>query len=46
MHMGHPDMGPTWDPLVLDFQYDFHISFNNSGSNHSALNECEYEYLY
>ena len=44
MHMGHPDMGPTWDPLGLDFHYDFHISFNNPCSNHSTLNKYESEY--
>ena len=43
MHMGHPGMGPTWDPLVPDFQYDFHIIFNNSCSIHSPLNEYESE---
>ena len=44
MHMGHPDMGPTWDPLMPDCQCDFHISFNNLCSNHSTLNESESEY--
>ena len=38
MHVGHPDMEPTWDTLVPDFHYDFHISFNNSCSNNSTLN--------
>ena len=41
VHMGRPDMGPTWDPLVPDFHYDFHISFNNSSSNISKLNVYE-----
>ena len=44
MHMGRPDMGPTWDPFVLNFRYDFHISFNNSCSFHSTFNEYEFEY--
>ena len=44
VHMGRPDMGPTWDPLVPNFHYYFHISFNNSRSNHSRLNEYESEY--
>ena len=44
MHMGHPDMGPTWDPLVPNFHYDFHISFNNSCTNNSTQNEYESEY--
>ena len=43
MHMGRPDMGPTWDPLVPDFQYDFRISFNYSCSIHFTLNEYESE---
>ena len=43
-HMGRPDMGPTWDSLLPDFQYDFHISFNNSYSIHSTINEYESEY--
>ena len=34
----------TWDPLVPNFHHDFHISFNNSCSNSSILNECESEY--
>ena len=42
--MGRPNMGPTWDPLVPNFNYNFHISFNNSRSNHSRLNEYESEY--
>ena len=42
--MGHSDMGPTWDTLVADFQYDFHISFNNSCSIYSTLNEYESAY--
>ena len=29
VHMGRPDMGPTWDPLVPNFHYDFYISFYN-----------------
>ena len=37
--MGHPNMGPTWDPPMPDFQYDFHVSFNSSCRNHSTLNE-------
>ena len=41
MHMGNPDMGPTWDPLGTNFHYDFHISFNNSYTNISTLNEYE-----
>ena len=48
VHMGRPDMGPTWDPLVPDFQYDFRISFNNSSSILSTLNEYEsecYDYI-
>ena len=44
MHMGRPDMGPTWDPLAPNFHYDFHISFNISCSNNSTLNEYESEY--
>ena len=44
MHMGRPDMGPTWDPLVPNFHYDFYISFNNLCSNHSTLNEYILEY--
>ena len=44
VHMGRPDMGPTWDPLVPNFRYDFHISFNNSCTNNSTLNEYESEY--
>ena len=44
VYMGGPDMGPTWDPLVPDFHYNFHISFNNSCSNISALKEYESEY--
>ena len=44
VHMGRPDMGPTWDPFVPNFQYDFHICFNNSCSNHSTLNEYESEH--
>ena len=44
VHMGRPDMGPTWDPLVPNFRYDFHISFNNSCSFHSTFNEYESEY--
>ena len=43
VHTGHPDMGPTLDPLGPDFQYDFHISFSNSCSNNSTLNEYESE---
>ena len=43
MHMGRPDMGPTWDPLVPNFPYDFHISFNISCINNSTLNEYESE---
>ena len=43
MHMGHRDMGPTWDPLLPDFQYDSHISLNNSYSNNSTLNEYEFD---
>ena len=42
--MGHPDMGPTWDPLGPNFHYNFHISFNNSCSIPSTLNEYESEY--
>ena len=41
VHMGRPDMGPTWDPLGTNFHY---ISFNNSCSNYSTLNEYESEY--
>ena len=41
VHMGRPDMGPSWDPLVPDFQYNFNISINNSCSNHSTLNVYE-----
>ena len=37
-------MGPTWDPLGPNFHYDIHISFNNSCSNKSTLNEYESEY--
>ena len=44
VHMGRPDMGPTWDPIVQDFQFNFHISFNNLCSNYSTLNEPESEY--
>ena len=36
-------MGPSWDPLVQHFQYDFNISFKQC-SNHSLLNEYESEY--
>ena len=42
--MGRPDMGPTWVPLGPIFHYDFHISFNNSGTNNCVLNEYESEY--
>ena len=42
--MGRRDMGPTWDPLVPNFHYDFHISFDNSFSNSSTLNEYESEH--
>ena len=42
--MGRPDMGPTWDPLGTNFHYDFHISFNNSYTNISTLNEYESKY--
>ena len=45
VHMGRPDMGPTWDPLWTNFHYDFNISFNYSCSNHSTLNEYESEYI-
>ena len=44
VYMGRPDMGPTLDPLGTNFHYDFHISFNNSCSNHSTLNEYESKY--
>ena len=44
MHMGRPDMGPTWDPLVPNFRYDFHNFLNNSCTNNSTLNEYESEY--
>ena len=44
VHMGRSDMGPTWDPLVPNFHYDFHISFNNSCTNNFSLNEYESEY--
>ena len=44
MHMGRPDLGPTWDPLVPNFLYDSHISFNNSCSNLCTQNEYESEY--
>ena len=44
MHMEHPEMGPIWDPLVPNFHYDFHISFDNSCTNKSTLNEYESEY--
>ena len=44
MHMGRPNMGPTWVLLVPNFHYDFHISFNNSCTNNSALNEYQSEY--
>ena len=44
MHMGRPNMGPTWDPLVPNFYHDFHISFNNSCTNNPTLNEYESEY--
>ena len=44
MHMGRPDMGPTWGPLRPNFHYDIHISFNNTCSNNSTLNEYESEY--
>ena len=44
VHMGCPDMGPTWDPLGPNFHYDFNISFNNSCSNLCTLNEYESEY--
>ena len=42
--MGCPDMGPTWDPLGPNFRYDFDISFNNSCSDNSTLNEYESGY--
>ena len=41
VYMGRPDMGPTRDPLGTNFQYDFHISFNNSYTNISTLNVYE-----
>ena len=44
VHMGRPDMGPTWDPFVPNFHYNFHISFNNSCTTHFSLNEYESEY--
>ena len=44
VYMGRPDMGPTWDQLGTNFHYDFHISFNNSCSNHFTLNEYQSEY--
>ena len=42
--MGCPDMGPTWDPLVPNFHYDFNISFNNICTNNFSQNEYESEY--
>ena len=44
VHIGRPDMGPTWDPLVPTFHYDFHISVNNSCTTNFSLNEYESEY--
>ena len=44
VNMGCPYMGPTWDPLVPNSHYDFHISFTNSCTNNSTLNEFESEY--
>ena len=44
LQMGHPDVGPTWDPLVPNCYHDFHIFFNNPCTNDSTLNEYESEY--
>ena len=43
VHTGHLDIGPTLVPLGPDFQYDIHISFNNSCSNNLTLNKHESE---
>ena len=37
-------MGTTWDPLVPNLYYDYHISFKISCSNNSTVNEYESEY--